>query len=116
MIRLRRAPRHALSPQKLAKDTLWTLDVDDPIWSDRGLEGEDVVAPLWLSSDEVREGIRHMLTIKRCEEEECYLQREAYFYHSWIAREWTYLSNAIQMTGMLLHFSSHNLQLILHIL
>ena len=41
LIRKRRAPRHAVIPKHLDRDALFSLDIDDPIWNDRGLGDED---------------------------------------------------------------------------
>ncbi|RXW12569.1 hypothetical protein EST38_g13285 [Candolleomyces aberdarensis] len=94
-IRSRRAPRHAVSPQKLDRASIFSLDVDDPIWNDRGLVGEDIEVPDWLGDDEVREDIRAMLISQRCDEEECYLVREATFLQAWFQKEWALLQQAI---------------------
>ena len=53
-------------------DKLFSLDVDDDIWQDIGLTETDdsTDPPLWLSDENVRMGIRAMLEMDRCQEEE----------------------------------------------
>jgi hypothetical protein len=75
------------------------LDVDDPIWNDQGLDGEDAEPPLWLVDDGVREDIKALLTYERCSEEECYLVREACFLEAWFKKEWTALELCIRQCG-----------------
>lgn len=95
LIRKRAAPRHAVAPKRLNSATIYSLDVDNPIWSDRGLDEEDSEPPIWLGDDEAREGIKALLMWRRCEEEECYLTREVVFLQSWYNDEWARLKNAI---------------------
>jgi hypothetical protein len=95
LIRKRRAPRHAVIPKHLDRDALFSLDIDDPIWNDRGLDDEDSEVPRWLADDNVCNGISAMLMIYRCEEEECYLLREAVLLQAWYVNEWERLSHAI---------------------
>lgn len=100
LIRKRSAPHHAVAPQHLNRESVLSLDVDDPIWNDCGLGDDDSEVPLWLRSDEVREGISALLTLRRCEEEERYLSREGFFLQNWYRQEWERLTHAIpQSTG-----------------
>ncbi|KAF6751590.1 hypothetical protein DFP72DRAFT_816334 [Ephemerocybe angulata] len=100
LIRTRKAPRHAVSPLKLDQKTIFSLDVDDPVWSDKGLTGEDVQVPEWLGNDDARDGIQAMLMIARCREEECYLQREVCFLSAWFVREWGYMEDCLIQCGL----------------
>ena len=53
------APPGALSPSPIACEGLFSLDVDDDIWQDVGLEDDHYNSdpPRWLSDDDVRNGI-----------------------------------------------------------
>jgi hypothetical protein len=57
---------------------LFSLDVDDGIWQDIGLDetADTDVPPLWLSDKKVRKGIQGVLLRDRCDEEFCYLRHE----------------------------------------
>ncbi|TEB19812.1 hypothetical protein FA13DRAFT_1646138, partial [Coprinellus micaceus] len=95
LIRKRRAPRHAIAPKQVDRSTLFSLGIDDPIWNDRGLEESDLDVPRWLGEDEVQTSIAAMLVLNRCEEEECYLIREAVLLQSWYMAEWEQLNHAV---------------------
>ncbi|KAG6821915.1 hypothetical protein H0H92_016148, partial [Tricholoma furcatifolium] len=72
LIKNRKAPPHAVCPEKIETKGLYALDVDDAIWQDAGLDHDDDVSegpPPWLASEAVREGIRAMLEYNRCIEE-----------------------------------------------
>ncbi|KAJ3720654.1 hypothetical protein C8R42DRAFT_643039 [Lentinula raphanica] len=58
----KRAPAHAIAPRPIPMKELFSLDVDDAIWDDCGLEGDDdsVDPPLWLSDDQVRHEVLMM--------------------------------------------------------
>ena len=51
------------------------LDVDDPIWEDVEIEEETAASP-WLCNEEMRKGIRLVLQLDQCEEEECRIKAE----------------------------------------
>lgn len=92
-----RAPPGALSPQIIAREGLFKLDVDDDIWQDVGLEDDDYqdLAPArWLSDDRVRKGIPAMLELDRCGEEEERLGRERCSLQEWFTEEWLCVENA----------------------
>ncbi|KAG6821849.1 hypothetical protein H0H92_000514, partial [Tricholoma furcatifolium] len=65
LIKNRKAPPHAVCPEKIETKGLYALDVDDAIWQDAGLDHDDDNVsegpPLWLASEAVREGIKAML-------------------------------------------------------
>ena len=105
LIRKRRAPRHAITPKHLERDSLFSLGVDDPIWNDQGLDDMDSDTPQWLGDDEVRDCITAMLTLSRCEEEECYLIREAVLLQSWYVSEWERLNHAVHRSQGVLFFN-----------
>ena len=56
---------------------LFALDIDDAIWQDVGLAGEDLMdPPLWMCDEDVRRGIKALLELDRClEEEACWYRR-----------------------------------------
>ncbi|KAJ7589213.1 hypothetical protein C8J56DRAFT_1004235 [Mycena floridula] len=93
------APPGAVVPQPLEKEGLFALDVDDSIWvdvglSDGGIDGQ--AAPAWLADDNVRQGIRLMLEVNRCCEEEVRLQRERTSLQAWMNLEWKTINTFIK--------------------
>ncbi|KAJ7604320.1 hypothetical protein DFH06DRAFT_1021208, partial [Mycena polygramma] len=96
-----RAPRGAIAPERIAKEGLYKLDVDDAIWQDVGLGDDDdsVEPPPWLSDDHVRSGIRAVLELERTEEEDVILRKERRSMRSWFIEEWTILNGAMEDTG-----------------
>ncbi|KIK81916.1 hypothetical protein PAXRUDRAFT_92959, partial [Paxillus rubicundulus Ve08.2h10] len=89
-------PQQALVPKKISREGLFSLDVDDEIWQDVGLEDrEDTgLIPAWLGDDEVRQGINNALELDQCVEEEKRLQRERCAMQDWMLAEWDALKNA----------------------
>ncbi|KAI5986720.1 hypothetical protein EDC04DRAFT_2913231 [Pisolithus marmoratus] len=62
------------APLLIARDALFKLDVDDYIWQDVGLwDYSDGFLPPWLADEKVQSGIRSLLEMRRCEEEERHL-------------------------------------------
>jgi hypothetical protein len=63
-------------PKKIPCEGLFSLDVNDEIWQDIGLEDreEGSSVPAWLGNDEVHQGINNVLELDRCIEEEKRLQ------------------------------------------
>lgn len=104
LIRKKKAPHGAVAPQKIENDKLWTIDVDDGIWQDIGLDdgSTDVDPPGWLADDAVRRGIRAVRELKRCEEEEAFLVRERIAAQKWFVEEWKTVNEAIELAGALL--------------
>lgn len=100
-----KAPRGAIAPLPIPSAELWQLDVDDGIWQDVGLDDdEDGPAgepPLWLADDRVRAGIKAMLELDRCGEEDHRLRRERRALQVWFAEEWATVNLAISQTGMI---------------
>jgi hypothetical protein len=106
LIKSHKAPRHVVVPQKIKQETVFLLDVDHQIWNNQGLGDDDSEVPQWLGDDRVRKDIQAMLTMKRCEEEEFYLKREAAFLQAWFKQEWEYLENAINQCSLCFYISS----------
>ncbi|KAG6804700.1 hypothetical protein H0H92_003173 [Tricholoma furcatifolium] len=98
LIKSRRAPSHAICPEKINTTGLYALDVDDAIWQDAGLNDDDddsAAPPPWLASEKVREGIKAVLEYDRCLEERARLQRECRSMRIWFAEEWQVLNMAM---------------------
>jgi hypothetical protein len=101
LIRKRRAPVGAIAPLKIQRDGLFQLDVDDNIWQDVGLDDENSgPIPRWLGDDNVRQGIKFMLQLDRCEEEERRLKKERRAIQEWMREEWAKVENAIDTSGV----------------
>jgi hypothetical protein len=76
------------------------LDVDDDIWQDLGLQEDDLSdPPRWLTDEKVHQGIRWMLELDRCLEEEERLKEERCFLQEWVVEEWRRVENACQDIG-----------------
>jgi hypothetical protein len=95
------APQSALPPWKIPKERLWSLDVDDDIWQDVGLEGYEHMEsiPNWLGDEKVHQGIQAMLELNRCEEVERRLRRERSAMQCWMEKEWSAVLKALEDTG-----------------
>ena len=80
MIKKKQAPHGARAPHPIASDGLFKLDVDDDIWQDLGLDDSDMTStgeiPQWLGDQNVQKGIKSMLELDRCNEEERRLSYE----------------------------------------
>ncbi|KAF8130556.1 hypothetical protein EV363DRAFT_1399064 [Boletus edulis] len=89
-----RAPQGVISPLKISKERLWSLDVDDGIWQDVGLEDakETHAIPNWLGNDETRQGIQAMLEFNQL------LKRERSAMQCWMKREWDAVLKALADT------------------
>jgi hypothetical protein len=112
LIKQRRAPGGAISPLEIPQEGLFKLDVDDDIWQDAGLNDDNNgSALLWLSDERVRQGIRNLLELDRCKEEEVRLRRERCALQEWSLEEWNVNDIARRAAGM--HFSN-NLILLLN--
>jgi len=100
MIEKRKAPRGAVAPHMIERDSLFKLDVDDEIWQDVGLQ-DDVQdkIPLWLGDDNVRQGIKSLLELDHCQEEEKRLCKEREAMHDWMVEEWECVTEAINLCG-----------------
>lgn len=89
LIRQGKAPRNAVPPLPIAREGLFQLDVDDEVWQDIGLDDPNGPLPGWLSNDGVRQGIKHVLELDRCEEEATRIMRERCVLQEWMQEEWT---------------------------
>jgi hypothetical protein len=107
MIAYGSAPRGAVSPHKMDGEGLFQLDVDDEIWQDIGLD-DGVVGeiPGWMGNDDIRKGIKTLLELDRCEEEERRLCKERQAMQEWMIEEWLCVCDAIRICGMYICFMS----------
>ena len=86
----------ACAPRQLESNEVYSLDVDAPIWDDRGLnDGVAGLIPLWLGNDEVRAGIRSWLVSQRCDEEMKRLRAECNNLKVWASKEALMLHSAL---------------------
>ncbi|KAJ3770611.1 hypothetical protein FB446DRAFT_790316 [Lentinula raphanica] len=107
------APRHAVAPRTIPTKELFTLDVDDSIWDDVGLDETTHMSdvPPWLGDDQVRTGIRGILLRDRCDEELRRLMYEHRVMREWFAEEWTVLEKTIEDVHESEQHIIHQLQL-----
>ncbi|KAI6006079.1 hypothetical protein EDD15DRAFT_2109794, partial [Pisolithus albus] len=80
-----KAPRGSIAPLLIPRDSLFKLDVDDDIW--QGDDGDGLL-PLWLVDEKVHSGIRSLLELRCCEEEERHLLQEKRNLGLWFSEEW----------------------------
>lgn len=96
LIQKRQAPASAIAPLRIQREGLFTLDVDDDIWQDVGLDDDQSTGiPRWLGDDKVREGIRTLLEYDRCIEEEDRVIHERAAMQEWFMEEWGAVENAL---------------------
>jgi len=94
------APRGAVAPEPIDQDGLFQLDVDDGIWQDIGLGEDDMVnVPRWLGDENVRKGIRSLLELDRCLEEEIRISKERCAMQEWMMEEWACVEAGLQTSG-----------------
>ena len=97
------APRRAFLPRPIDMKGLYKLDVDDAIWQDAGLGGEtEDDIPRWMSDKSVKEGIKCLLQLDRCIEEEYRLKKERCTLQKWLQEEWQCLQQAIKISSTFL--------------
>jgi len=79
LIWAKRAPKGAIAPLEIEIEGLYQLDVDDDIWQDIGLsddyDGSSTV-PDWLGNEKVWMGIKSLVELEWCEEEQRRLLHE----------------------------------------
>ncbi|KAJ7834308.1 hypothetical protein B0H13DRAFT_1653339 [Mycena leptocephala] len=101
LIKQGQAPPGSIAPFPIPPKGLWQLDVDDTIFQDVGLAEDDDdqeagEPPLWLSDEQVRTGIKAMLELDRCDEEDDRLLKEACALRVWFAEEWKTVQRALE--------------------
>jgi hypothetical protein len=108
LIKQGQAPPGSIAPFPIPPKGLWQLDVDDTIFQDVGLAEDDDdqeagEPPLWLSDEQVRTGIKAMLELDRCDEEDDRLLKEACALRVWFAEEWKTVQRALEDAGTSLY-------------
>jgi hypothetical protein len=96
LIKRKKAPKNAIAPEPIDPKSIWGLDVDDEIWQDVGLDDayDDQEPPLWLKDEAVRTGIKAMLELDRCLEEEPRVFHECRALRWWLSEEWDAVTSA----------------------
>ncbi|KAI6041013.1 hypothetical protein EDC04DRAFT_2893585 [Pisolithus marmoratus] len=95
-----KAPHGSIAPVLIPRDALFKLDVDDDIWQDSGLDGDlGGLPPAWLADEKVHSGIRSLLELRHCEEEERHLLHERRTLMEWFAEEWSQIQKASEGAG-----------------
>ncbi|TEB34671.1 hypothetical protein FA13DRAFT_1919452, partial [Coprinellus micaceus] len=88
LIRDGKATVGACAPRKLESKEVYSLDVDAPIWDDRGLkDGAAGPIPLWLGNEDVQNGIQSWLVTQRCNKEMKRLRIKCNNTRVWVSRE-----------------------------
>lgn len=102
LIKSKKAPRGSRTPLKIDLKSLYSLDVDDDIWQDIGLQNDDDTSaepPDWLSKDSVRNGIKGILLKDQCDEEDTRLVHERCALQEWFSEEWEINEKCLKQTG-----------------
>ena len=89
------------APTPIDPNCLFNVDLDESIWQDCGLGDDgDGDAPSWAADESVREGIRWMLELDRCNEERERLMDERSALQEWFMEEWECVVQAKRRAGM----------------
>ncbi|KAI5989944.1 hypothetical protein EDD15DRAFT_2388922 [Pisolithus albus] len=99
MIQLHKAPPGAIRPTPIPSKGIFQLDVDSDIWQDVGLGECHPDPPWWLADESVCKGIKLMLEIDHCNEEERRLSRERSVLQEWFSVEWLSVQTALEEAG-----------------
>ncbi|KAI6147869.1 hypothetical protein BKA82DRAFT_4329896 [Pisolithus tinctorius] len=99
MIQLGKAPPGAISPFPIPPKGIFQLEVDSDIWQDVGLAEGCANPPSWLADEAVHKGIRLMLEVDRCNEEERRLSREQSALQEWFSVEWQSVQVTLEHAG-----------------
>ncbi|KZS99491.1 uncharacterized protein LAESUDRAFT_667904, partial [Laetiporus sulphureus 93-53] len=101
LIQKKKSPPRAVAPVPIEVNGLFKLDVDDDIWQDVGLDDDETGAavPRWLGDDSVRAGIKALLILDRCKEEEARLREERRAMQEWLSEEWECVQHARHDAG-----------------
>ncbi|KAI6163378.1 hypothetical protein EDD17DRAFT_1507371 [Pisolithus thermaeus] len=89
----------AVPPLPIPTKGIFQLDVDSDIWQDAEPGEGSSEPPCWLSDGTVHKGIRLMLEIDWCNEEERRLSREQSVLQEWFSKEWQSLQKALEDTA-----------------
>lgn len=97
LIKCGKAPAGATTPLKLPTKDLFQLDIDSDIWFDVGLDGApNTPPPAWAVNEDVKVGIRMILSLDRCDEEQRRLEKEFLYLKEYARSEWMILEAAHQ--------------------
>ncbi|KAI6147562.1 hypothetical protein EDD17DRAFT_1781038 [Pisolithus thermaeus] len=99
MIQLQKAPPGAVPPLPIPTKGIFQLDVDSDIRQGAEPGEGSSEPPCWLADGTVCKGIRLMLEINQCNEEERRLSREQSVLQEWFSKEWQNLQKALEDTG-----------------
>ncbi|KAG1847703.1 hypothetical protein F4604DRAFT_1935747 [Suillus subluteus] len=94
LIRRGEAPASAIAPHSISPTGIFQLDVDDDIWQDVGLDGNDMAPPAWLADENMRAAIKFQLEVDRCNDEGARIMRERCVLQEWMMAEWDALQEA----------------------
>jgi hypothetical protein len=97
-----KAPRGLIVSLPILAKGLWKLDINDMIFQDMGLDNGDNAndkPPLWLCDEQVQVGIKVLLELDRCKEEDVCLRRENEVLRVWFEEEWKVSVVGIQEAG-----------------
>ncbi|RDB20395.1 hypothetical protein Hypma_012501 [Hypsizygus marmoreus] len=88
----------AIIPAKIEREGLFKLDVDDDIWQDIGLDDDSDTGaiPAWLGDENTRNGIKAIVELDRCKEEEQRLGMEHCTMQEWMMEEWHAVLHALE--------------------
>ena len=98
-----KAPHESVTPLQISRDGLFKLDVDDDVWQDIELGDSIGAPPAWLANEKVYLGIKSVLELMHCEEEENHLLRERKALIEWFKEEWRRLRKANMGAGKECH-------------
>ncbi|KAJ7820784.1 hypothetical protein B0H14DRAFT_3147027 [Mycena olivaceomarginata] len=104
LIRDANAPSGSMAPIPIPPKGLWQVDVDDTLFQDVGIDNNTDEPSPWLSDEKVRAGIKALLELDRCDEEDTRLQREKLALQVWFREEWEIITEAIKGAGTSLEF------------
>ncbi|KAJ7850425.1 hypothetical protein B0H14DRAFT_3137678 [Mycena olivaceomarginata] len=104
LIRDANTPSGSMAPIPIPPKGLWQVDVDDTLFQDVGIDNDTDEPSPWLSDEKVRAGIKALLELDRCDEEDTRLQREKLALQVWFREEWEIITEAIKGAGTSLEF------------
>jgi hypothetical protein len=93
------APPTARKLPLVNRKTIFTLNVDDPIWDDSYFNDSGAEVPQWMGDDDMRAGIRLQLESARCAEELDRLVVECGNLQHWCRQEWFAVQTALTSYG-----------------
>ena len=100
LITSKKAPKGSVAPMEIDGKGIFQLDVDNEIWLDLDLDRTDKEKiPRWLGDEGVREGIRAMLAMNRCEEDADRLRCERKNMQEWFSKEWKAVKSALSKSS-----------------